>query len=144
MAVGPASDGRVVGHQDDGAAVARELSEERDDLPPAARVEVASRLVGEEDRRVVGERPRDRHSLLLPAREARRAVPLALRLDPDLRQEGARPLAPPPRRAPRQGEGQGDILQRRQRGDEVERLEDEADPLAAEPIDGAPAQEGLS
>ena len=38
-------------------------------------VEVAGRLVGEQDLRVVGESPDDRDALLLAAREPRRAMP---------------------------------------------------------------------
>ena len=41
---------------------------------PLARVEVAGRLVGQHDRRVVGERARERDALLLAARQLRRIV----------------------------------------------------------------------
>ena len=42
------------------------------------RVEVAGRLVGQHDRRIVGERARDRDALLLAARQLRRIVMRAI------------------------------------------------------------------
>ena len=41
---------------------------------PFARIEVAGRLVGEHDRRIVGERARERDALLFAARQLRRIV----------------------------------------------------------------------
>ena len=41
--------------------------EQRHDLGAGLRIEVAGRLVGEQDRRVVDQRPRDRHALALAA-----------------------------------------------------------------------------
>ncbi len=57
-------------------------------------VEIAGRLVGEQDLRVVGERADDRDALLLAAGEPRRAVAEA-RGEPDPLQ-----ATPPPCRAP--------------------------------------------
>ena len=47
-------------------------------MRPVRRVEVAGRLVGQHDRRVVGERARDGDALLLAARELRRIVVRAI------------------------------------------------------------------
>jgi hypothetical protein len=58
-------------------------------------VEVASRLVAEQDLGVVGERAGDRDTLLLAAREARRAVPGTRREADPLEQPG-RPFPGPP------------------------------------------------
>ena len=49
------------------------------DLVGGLRVEVAGRLVGQQDRRVVDQRARDRHALLLAAGELARVVVLAVR-----------------------------------------------------------------
>ena len=62
----------VVRHEDDALAVLmREVAQQRDDLIPGLAVEVASRLVGQDDARVIGERPGDGNPLLLAARELR-------------------------------------------------------------------------
>ena len=69
-------------------------------LRAGARVEVAGRLVGEQDRGPPDERPRDRHPLALAARELRRRVREPVR-QPDGVQRLARPRpprAPAPRR----------------------------------------------
>ena len=67
-APGVAGDLGLVRHQDDGDAfLAIELLEHQQDLIAGLRVEVPGRLVGEQERRVVDERPRDRHALLLAA-----------------------------------------------------------------------------
>jgi hypothetical protein len=64
-----------VGDHEDGLAVALDgLAEEVEHLGPGPRVEVARRLVGEEDRRRAGERPGDGDPLLLAARKLPRAV----------------------------------------------------------------------
>ena len=69
-----------------------------DDLAAGLGVEVAGRLVGEDDQRPLGERPRDRDALALAARELRRPVgePVA---EPDPLERGRAP----PRAAARRG-----------------------------------------
>ena len=59
---------------------------------PLARVQVAGRLVGEHDRRVVGQRARERDPLLLAAGQLRRIV-MGAAGQPDFLQQllGARP-----------------------------------------------------
>src|SRR5262249_11202334 len=58
-----------VRHQDDGDAGAAQLLEESHDLEAGARVEVAGRLVGQDDLGRGDERARDGDALLLAARE---------------------------------------------------------------------------
>src|SRR5688500_12323597 len=66
---------RVMGDENDRrAAVAVELLEELEDSPARRGVEIARRLVGEENLRGVCERPRDSYSLLLAAGELGREV----------------------------------------------------------------------
>ena len=65
----------VVGDEDERLAVlAVEPAEEGEDLGRALRVEVAGRLVGEDERRPVHQRSGDRHPLLLAAGELGRAM----------------------------------------------------------------------
>ena len=65
----------VVCHQDDrGAAPFVNRPQELHDVPAVGRVEVAGRLVGQDDRRIVGERARERDPLLLPAGQLGRVV----------------------------------------------------------------------
>ena len=75
--------------------------EQIDDLPAGGAVEIAGRLVGEQDRRIVGERARDRDALLLAARELRRIVMPAVR-QPDVREQrrGRAPARRARRRSP--------------------------------------------
>ena len=59
-------------------------------------VEIADRLVGEDERRVVGERPRNRDALLLSATQFRRAVsPSIAKTDSVEEFEGALGMRPP-------------------------------------------------
>ena len=72
-------DVRLVRHEDDGDPLLVQLLEERHHLDRRAAVEIARRLVGEQQRRLRDERARDRHALLLAARQLARLViqPLA-------------------------------------------------------------------
>ena len=93
------------------------------------RVEVAGRLVGEQHGRPAHEGAGDGDALLLAARKLGRLVPepvgQADRLDEFLEPTRVE-LAPGDRQR------QGDVLRRRQGRQEVERLEDEADLVAAQ------------
>ena len=93
-------------------------------------IEVAGRLVGEQQRRIVGERPRNGDALLLSAGKLGRAVLHAVAQAEQVEQFFRAPL--------RVAHGfacelhrQQDVFQRRQRRDQVEELEDEADLLVA-------------
>jgi hypothetical protein len=67
----PAGQRGVVGDHDDRLATLDQTLEHRKDRLGRLGVEVAGRLVGHEDGRVVGESARDGHPLLLPAGERR-------------------------------------------------------------------------
>ena len=75
---------RVRDHQH-GRALAMQCHEHLEHLGVVAAVEAARRLVGEDQRRVVDERPRDRDALLLTARELVREVLAARVRDPRAR-----------------------------------------------------------
>ena len=89
-------------------------------------VEVPGRLVGQHDRRVRDDRPRDRGALLLAARELRRRMQRAVG-EPDRRDrlERARPALGAAHA--RVDQRQLDVPQHRRAGDQVEALEDQAD-----------------
>ena len=99
-----------------------------------ARVEIAGRLVGQQEAGIVDQRARDRDALLLAAGELAGRVALAV-AESEQVQRRARPLGPR-RGAGRPGGGveqrQRDVLERARAREQVEALEDEADALAAE------------
>src|SRR5206468_3453406 len=74
-------------------ALAGERAEQVGDGVGGGLVELAGRLVGEDDTRLGRERPRDRDALLLAARQLRREVTRAV-AEPDLFQALVRPPAP--------------------------------------------------
>ena len=76
-ALGVLRDVGLVRDQHDGLAAVVQLLEDAHDLFGRARVEVAGRLVGEEDGRIGDQRAGDGHALLLAAGELRRLVVLA-------------------------------------------------------------------
>ena len=130
--VGHRGDRGLVGHEDDGKALGVEGAEEGHDLGTALRVEVAGRLVGEDEGGAADEGAGDGDPLLLAAGELVRLVvpPVA---DADVVEEddgiGGEALAAP---ALRVDEGEGDVLLGGDPLQEVELLEDEADGLRAE------------
>src|SRR5690606_20675590 len=144
QADGPAGAGGEIGimrDQDErGADAPVELAHELHDHVPGAGIEVAGRLVGKEDAGPVGERPRQRHALLLAAGKLGRVMMFpAGQAHAGEQLSGAgldrfRPLARA--RAPGQLQWNLDVLQGRQGGDELERLEDEAHPVPPEPRPG--------
>ena len=78
--IGDRGDLGIVGDEDERRlAGAVNLQEQVDDMSARRAVEVAGRLVGQQDRRVVRERARDGDALLLAARELRRIVMAAVR-----------------------------------------------------------------
>ena len=94
---------------------------------PVASIQLAGRLVGEQQPRPVGERARDRHSLHLAARQLRGPV-IGPCGEPDVVEQ----LAPSALRRCAVGDaglglGQLDVLRRRQHRQQEEALEDEAD-----------------
>ena len=120
-----AGDRRVVRDQHDRAGRLRS-SQQGDDLLARRRVEVAGRLVGEQHVAAVGERARDRDTLLLAARELRGQV-APRSPSPTLPSSSATRRAARAVFMPRRRERGLDVLLRGQRRDQVELLEDEAD-----------------
>ena len=92
---------------------------------PGGRVEVAGRLVGEDTRGSTDERAGDRDPLLLAAGELRRAGARRARRGRPRRAARAHARAARPRAAGVSADL--DVLERRQRRDQVELLEDEAE-----------------
>ena len=93
-------------------------------------VEVRGRLVGEEQRRVERERPRDRDPLLLTARQVAGTVVHAV-AETDLLEQLGRARAPLRPRAPSpRAQRDLDVLERGEARHQVERLEHDADGVA--------------
>ena len=82
----------VCRHDRRNALAANELSDDLHDRPRVRGVELACRLVGDQELGPVGERAHDRHALLLPARELEWPVPGAAG-EPDELKELAYALA---------------------------------------------------
>ncbi len=91
---------RLVGDEHDRAALGGELAEQREHRGARLDVEVAGRLVGQQQRRVVDQRAGDREALLLAAGELvrERAGDVA---QPEPVDQRPRPARPPPARRPR-------------------------------------------
>jgi hypothetical protein len=122
---------RVVGHHHDRLPeLADRLPQEVQDVGRGVRVEVAGGLVGEDQIGLVDQRPGAGHPLLLAAGELGRAMREPVR-DAQLLHQVAEPVAVG--LGPGQVSGQGDVLGRGQRRDQVEGLEDEADLVPAQP-----------
>ena len=100
------------------------------DVPAVGAIEIAGRLVGQQDRRIVGQRSRERHALLLTARQLRRIV-----VSPAGQADLVEPGPGPGHGVRRAGNlhRHRDVFERRQRRNEMKELEDEADLLAAQP-----------
>ncbi len=116
----------VVRDQDDRRPAAVQVAQQVEDGAARAAVEVAGRLVGQDQRRLADQRPGDGDPLALAARELRRLVPEPV-LEADALQR--RLGAPPPfaDRHPGVQQARGDVVGRRQRLQQVEALEHEAD-----------------
>jgi hypothetical protein len=130
----------VVGDQHDRLAEpGHAAAEEAQQLPAGAGVEVAGRLVGEDDDRLGGQRPRDRDPLLLPAGQLGRTV-----VEPAVEAERAGHLVDPGtvRPAARDPQRQLHVVPRGQGGQQVERLEHQPDGVAAQPGPALVAQGG--
>ena len=109
--------------------LAVQRAQRRHDLALVRRVEIAGRLVGQQDRGVVDQRARDRHALLLAARELARMVGLAPgQAERAQRRVGALGAA---LRLARVEQRQRDVLARARALEQIEALEHEADPAAA-------------
>src|SRR6266508_668894 len=112
---------RIVRHHGDALAeLVDSTPQESEDLGAGPRVEVARRLVGENDVWPRGERPGDGNALLLPARQLTRPM-----VEPVGEADRVHHRVEPPRvrPLPRQSERQHDVLGRAHRRNQVERLE---------------------
>ena len=96
-----------------------------EDLGAGRVVEVAGRLIGQDDGRRRRQCPRQRHALLLAGRELVGPV-VGLVAEPDHRQQLADPLPVACRRVAGDEERQRHVLGDAQQRDEVEELEDES------------------
>src|SRR5579884_97137 len=115
---------RLMGDEHDGhPARLVQVLEEGHDLLAGARIERAGRLVGQDQARLGDQGASHRHPLLLPARQLRRPVVLAIS-EADGGQRGQRSLAAVGRAGVEQR--QLDLLDGRHAGQQVEALEDEA------------------
>src|SRR6266511_3326399 len=122
------------------AVVGGELAQQPGDLAADGGVEVGGGLVGQDDRRIVGERAGDRHPLLLAAGEllGPEAEPVA---QPDAFQQGTGALVGGVAGGAGEVAGQLDVLGDGERRQQVEVLEDEAEAAGAQarqaPLGGA-------
>src|SRR5215831_435664 len=92
----------VMGDKDQGpASFAARPREKRGDLTCVLIVEVADRLVGEDERGIVDESPGNRDALLLAAAQFRRPVPRAIAKTDRVEEFQAAPWIRPPLRVPR-------------------------------------------
>ena len=125
MRIAARRDRAVMGHQHERRAVRGvQVEQQLDDARAGRRVEVAGRLVGEQDGGLGHESAGDRDALLLAARELARVMAES-RLEAHLPEHHARFRAGVP--AAGELQRQHDVLERRQRRHEVEGLEHEAD-----------------
>ena len=140
-AVGKWHEPLVMGRDDHHAAGVGDLAQQPQHAADLHVVEVRRRLVRQQQRRVERERPRDRDTLLLTARQLARAVRLPLG-EADLGQHLGRAA---PSRACAHALGTQrhlDVLGGREARDQVERLEDDADPAPAVVVESAPVELG--
>src|SRR5207249_6712591 len=120
----------LVGDHDDGLPELVEPLEDREDLRARVGVEVPRRLVRENHRGIVEQRPRDRDALLLSTGELAGAVPHPIaEADLSKRGEGARAVIVAIAAV---HEWQLDVLDGVEAREEVARLEDEADVLVSD------------
>ena len=121
----------VVGDEDDRRARVRWMSRSSSMMcRPFGAVEIAGRLVGQDDRRIVGQRARQRHALLFAARQLRRIVMRAPGQADFLEQRAARVRGSA---TPAISIGTATFSYAVSDGNQVEELKDEADLLAAQP-----------
>ncbi len=125
----------VVRHHDDRLAhLGVQAPQQGEDFPRALAVEVAGRLVGDDDRGVGDEGARDGHALLLAAGELVGVVLHAVR-EAHERERHLDPLAPFAARERGEQERQLHVLERVQHRHQVVELEHEAD------VGGSPVRE---
>ena len=125
----PGRHGRIVGDQDHRAAGSGQVVQLLYHLLAARRIQRSGRLVGQNHPPTVDQCPRNRHPLLLAARELVGQVLQTLR-QAQSREQGGRTLVPRLLAHPRIAGRHRHIVQCRGRADQVVALEDEAEHLA--------------
>ncbi|MBD0739042.1 hypothetical protein BGM09_06335 [Streptomyces sp. CBMA29] len=125
-----------MGDDQDGGALGVDLVEELDDARAGGRVEVAGRLVREEQRRVADHGARDGDALSLAAGELVRLVVVAVG-EPDAVEDGPCALAPLGAGDARIEQPVGHVVERGDAVGQVELLEHEPDPVRAHGGKGA-------
>ena len=125
-AVGERDEAVVVGGDDDESAAVGQATEQADDAVDLQVVEVGGGLVGEQDGWVVGQRPGDRHPLLLAAGQVARLVLDAVG-QPDLVEQLQGACPGRPRSDAGASQRHLHVLGRAEAREEIERLEDDAD-----------------
>ena len=123
----------VVGDQQDRLAAPVRSSRSASAVSPLRRSSAPGRLVGEEDGRLVHDRPGDREPLPLAAAERGRELPRRWSARPSWASISSARARPRPRSRPARSAGTADVLADGQVVEQVEELEDEADVRAAEP-----------
>ena len=129
--IGIAGIAGVVGHHADGGAAAMQFAKQIHDLLAILRIEVSSRLIGEQNGRIAGQSAGHRDALLLTAGELRRVVLDAVR-HADALQRFMNLLLALRRAHAAIGERELDVFVDIQIADEVEGLENEADLAVAD------------
>ena len=112
------------------ASIASHLQQQVEHMTPIRAVQIAGRLIGEDQRRIVGQRPSDRNALLLASRQLRRIVMPAI-VQADFVEQRLGPLGGVA--AAGDLHRHLDVLDGGERRHQVEELEHEADLLAAQP-----------
>ena len=123
---------RIVGDDDDRGAVGVDAIEQIGDLLAGVLVELAGRLVGEQQRRPVRQRARDRHPLHLAAGQLRRPVIARDRRGRRTRAARACARAARPWSTPASACGSSMFSHAVEHRQQEEPLEDEADPRQAD------------
>src|SRR5690349_18072548 len=130
-------EGGVVGRHDDrGAVPLAQPGEEIDHVGARLRVEIPRRLIGENDSRLVRKRTRDRDALLLAARQMRGQM-VDPRREADLLEQRTGALGQRIAAHTVRGECRLDVLERRERRNEVELLEHEAERVQTKACESA-------
>src|SRR5215470_14580454 len=121
---------RTMTDDDDGAAGMGAIAQRRQDRPAVGVIEIAGWLVREQEGWIVQHRPAERHPLLLAAGHLRGMMiaPLGHAEALEQRHRAASPLGVDAGRIPC---GEQHVLERGERGQKQERLEDEPQPAAA-------------
>lgn len=126
LTMGRCCEGRIVGDDNDGEALAIELLEKGEDVFAAGTVEVACGFVTQQQTRLIDQRSRDGSSLHLAAGKFVGTM-VAPVIEANFPQEFIHPGV---RAATGEESRQGNILSNRQRGQQAKMLKDKADLLA--------------